>query len=84
MQERIRSTGQNLRMEAIKTRIVGSTASYYDIYYQTHSQYNGWMNWAKNSEIAGTVGFGYRIEALRIIIVPKGQSSTKRSKYWLF
>ncbi|MDD4096940.1 MAG: hypothetical protein PHP22_11955 [Oscillospiraceae bacterium] len=32
----------------------------------------GWLDWAKNGESAGTAGFSYRLEAIKIVLVPKG------------
>jgi hypothetical protein len=48
-------------------------ASNYDIFYQVHAQNIGWMSWAKNGESAGTEGFSFRLEGIRIVIVPKGE-----------
>ena len=31
-----------------------------------HSQEFGWLSWAKNGESAGTEGYSYRLEAIRI------------------
>lgn len=66
----IGTVGLGLRMEAVKIKL---QLSYdYDIYYQVHAQNFGWMGWAKNGESAGTAGFAYRLEAIRIVLVPKG------------
>ena len=32
------------------------------------------MGWAKNGANAGTAGYSYRLEAIQIVLVPKGQS----------
>jgi len=45
----------------------------FDIYYQVHAQNIGWIGWAKNGDSAGTAGYGYRLEAIRIVVVPKGE-----------
>jgi len=47
----------------------------FDVYYQVHAQNVGWMGWAKNGDSSGTAGFGYRLEGIRIQIVPKGSSA---------
>ena len=32
----------------------------------------GWLDWAKNGEPAGSEGYGYQMEAIRIKLVEKG------------
>ncbi len=66
------TSGQGLRMEAIKIQLTGEVANYYDVYYQVHAQSVGWLDWAKNGEEAGTAGFSYRLEAIKVKLVPKG------------
>ena len=46
------STGTN-GMEAVKIRLTGNLAKYYDIYYRAHVQGYGWLGWAKNGQAAG-------------------------------
>ena len=43
------STGTN-GMEAVKIRLTGNLAKYYDIYYRAHVQGYGWLGWAKNGQ----------------------------------
>lgn len=31
------------------------------------------VGWASNGQAAGTAGYGYRLEALEVVLVPKGQ-----------
>ena len=66
------TTGQSLRLEAVRISLTGELASHYDIYYRVHAQDVGWMGWAKNGGDAGTAGHSLRLEALQIVIVPKG------------
>ena len=33
------------------------------------------MGWANNGESAGTAGFSYRLEAIQIVLVPKGSGA---------
>lgn len=61
-----------MRLEAIQIQLTGTVAENYDIYYQDHAQNFGWLDWAKNGSSAGTEGFGYRLEAIKIMVVPKG------------
>jgi uncharacterized protein YjdB len=50
-------------------------AESYDIYYRVHVQNFGWLDWAKNGEISGTTGYGYRLEGIQIVLVPMGSSA---------
>ena len=59
-------------MEAVKIRLTGNLAKYYDIYYRAHVQGYGWLGWAKNGEKAGTEGLAKRLEAVQIVLVEKG------------
>lgn len=65
----------NKRMEAMKIYLTGELAEYYDIYYRTHVQGFGWLDWAKNGEIAGTLDYAKRIEAIQIQLVEKGSAA---------
>jgi hypothetical protein len=67
--------GRSLRLEAIRIELTGADAKNYDVYYQVHAQNTGWMAFAKNGEDAGTAGFGYRLEGIHVIVVPKGQAA---------
>ena len=49
-------------------------AKKYDIYYRVQAQRFGWLSWAKNGEEAGTSGFGFRLEAIQIVLVRKGMT----------
>jgi hypothetical protein len=35
----------------------------------------GWLDFAKNGESAGSEGFGYRLEAIKVLILPKGSAA---------
>ncbi|MBQ9007176.1 MAG: CHAP domain-containing protein [Atopobiaceae bacterium] len=35
----------------------------------------GWMGWAKNGELSGTTGKALRMEAVQVLVVPKGDSA---------
>ena len=67
------TSGQALRLEAIRIKLSGNIANYYDVYYRVHAQNFGWLGWASNGQAAGTAGYGYRLEALEVVLVPKGQ-----------
>lgn len=65
------TTGQGRRIEALKIRLTGDISNYYDIYYRVHIQDLGWLDWAKNGEIAGNE-LGLKLEALQVRLLPKG------------
>ncbi len=69
------TTGQGLPIEAIELRLTGDAATKYDIYYQAHCSNYGWLDWAKNGQDAGTTGCAERLEALNIVLVPKGDEA---------
>ncbi|MBO5389509.1 MAG: hypothetical protein J6A59_15540 [Lachnospiraceae bacterium] len=52
--------------------LTGSDKSKYDVFYRVHAQNYGWLGWAKNGEPAGTAGQSKRLEAIQVIVVPKG------------
>ena len=63
------------QIEAIKVQLTGELANQYDVYYRAHNQGFGWLDWAKDNEISGTIGFGYRLEAMQVVLVKKGASA---------
>jgi uncharacterized protein YjdB len=65
--------GEGKRLEAIKIQLTGADKNKYDVYYRVHAQNYGWLNWAKNGAAAGTSGLGYRLEAIQIVVVKKGE-----------
>ena len=66
------TSGEAKRLEAIKIKLTGEIANYYDIYYRVHAQSYGWLGWAKNGEPSGTAGYAKRLEGIQIVLVPKG------------
>ena len=69
------TTGQGLRLEAVKINLIGALGDGYDVYYRVHAQNVGWMGWAKNGAPAGTAGYSLRLEAIQIVLVLKGQAA---------
>ena len=57
-------TGKSLRLEAFRIQLNKGDVSG-DITYQAHVQRKGWSKVVKNGGLAGTVGKGLRVEALR-------------------
>ncbi|MCL1797526.1 MAG: S8 family serine peptidase [Eggerthellaceae bacterium] len=70
--------GMSYRLEALQISLTGNLATQYDVYYRTHIQSIGWTGWAKSGQpgqpgqSCGSAGYGYRMEAMQIVIVPKG------------
>ena len=69
------TTGESMRLEAIKINLTGEMAARYDVYYHVHAQNFGWLDWSKNGESAGTAGYSYRLEAIEIVLVAKGATA---------
>ncbi|MDD2371604.1 MAG: DNRLRE domain-containing protein [Firmicutes bacterium] len=59
-------------IEALNIELDGNAVNNYDIYYSVYVNTLGWLGWAKNGENAGTNGYGYRIEGVKVVVVPKG------------
>ncbi|WP_242874833.1 Ig-like domain-containing protein [Clostridium pasteurianum] len=78
------TVGQGLRVEAFKASI--SNMPGYLIQYRAHVQNIGWQDWVTggssidNSNIAGTVGQGLRIEAIQIRLVKSSVDSITLDK----
>ena len=58
-------------IEAIKVRLTGELANNYDIFYKVYSPKFGWLDWTKNDDIAGTIGYHKGIEGFRVKLVSK-------------
>lgn len=76
------TAGGALRVEAVEFTLKGQLAQQYDMYYCVHAQDYGWLGWsrAKNkaedskstAHKAGTAGVSKRLEAYKVVLVPKG------------
>lgn len=65
------------KIEALKIKLDGDIANYYDAYYSVYIINKGWTGWAKNDEPCGNVGYGNNIEKIRVKLVEKdSQEST--------
>lgn len=74
------TTGQNLRIEAIKIFLQGAPAGV-GICYQAHVQNIGWQSTVCNGQEAGTTGQNLRIEAIKIWLTnpPSGAKVSYRA-----
>ena len=66
------TTGRSLAVEALQLRLSGEAASSYDVWYRVHCSGYGWLGWAKDGASAGTVGLSKAVQAVQVVLVPKG------------
>ena len=66
------TTGRSLAVEALQFRLSGGAASSYDVWYRVHCSDYGWLGWAKDGASAGTVGLAKAVQAVQVVLVPKG------------
>ena len=69
---------------AIKIELTEELEERYDIYYRVHLSYFGWLDWAKNGEIAGSNEFN--IEAIEIKLylkVDRSKNNLETEKYYI-
>lgn len=62
--EKSGTTGQSLRLEAIKIQLLSSIDG--GIVYKTHVQDYGWLNFVTNGQASGTTGQAKRLEAIQM------------------
>ena len=60
------SNDTKYNVEAIRIKLTGDLEKKYNIFYRVHVQSFGWLDWTSNGEIAGTIGFFKRLEAIEI------------------
>ena len=65
----------NKKIEAIKIRLEGDISNYYDIYYSVNVSNIGWLDWAKNDQPNGNIGFENYIQSIKIKLVEKNNPS---------
>lgn len=59
------------RIEAVKIKLEGDIANYYDVYYSVYISSLGWLDWAKNDQASGNIGYDKTIQSIRIKLVEK-------------
>ena len=69
------TTGRSLAVEALQFRLSGEASSSYDVWYRVHCADYGWLGWAKDGASAGTVGLSKAVQAVQVVLVPKGGSA---------
>lgn len=68
------TSGEYKRLEAIKVRLTGDLAQFYDVYYRSNINMYGWLGWAKNGDASGSQGYSIPINFIQVRLVPKNQS----------
>ncbi len=63
-------SGGDAALEAIRMRLTGDLANYYDILYCV-LQNDEWTDWVKNGEEAGSSGVGLHVDGVRASVVRK-------------
>lgn len=58
-------------LEAVRVSMNGQMAEMYDVYTKVY-QNGQWSDWAVNGATAGQEGMGFRLDGIRISVVPKG------------
>lgn len=71
---------QTHALEAIALRLKESLDEEYSIYYQVYTSELGWLGWAENGEVAGSIGYGYGIEKINICILPTSEEAPVNEK----
>lgn len=75
--------GTNM-VQAIKFRLTGEIAKFYDVWYRAHVQSGGWLDWTRNGGSAGSTGLGIRMEAYQVKLVSKAKEAPGRTAEPMF
>lgn len=66
--------GKGKKLEAIKIKLDGGFQDLYHIYYRLHVAQMGWLDWSMDGNPNGTKDYGYQVEAMEVVILPKTKS----------
>ena len=69
------TTGQARQLEALQVRLTGEVAESYDVWYRVHVAGAGWLGWASDGVAAGTTGKGLAVQAVEMMLLPKGSEA---------
>lgn len=70
-----RDTNAANPIQALKVKLTGELARYFDVYYRSHVANYGWMGWSNNGAPSGTTGLNMNAEAYQIKITLKGAAA---------
>lgn len=69
-------------IQAVRIKLTGKLAKYYDVYYRVNVQELGWLGWAKNTASAGSTDMHLAARGYQVKLVLKdGGSAPSQSKY---
>ena len=71
-------------MDCIRIKLTGDLATFYDVYYRVHVSKLGWLEWTKNGEKAGTLDYGFQIQAIQVKLVPRNGKAPGPATYSYF
>ncbi|WP_027108684.1 N-acetylmuramoyl-L-alanine amidase [Lacticigenium naphthae] len=66
-------TNENLKISAVRLRLIGEESEEYNLFYRVHSQSYGWLDWANNEQPAGVKDYDKHIEAIDIDLAHKDE-----------
>ncbi|MFK4567217.1 C39 family peptidase [Enterococcus sp. UD-01] len=67
-------------IEAVEMQLTGNLKNTHDLYYRVKAKGFGWLDWGKNGQTAGTLGFTYFIEGIQIQLVAKSDKAPGETK----
>jgi uncharacterized protein YjdB len=68
------TTGKGARLQAVRFTLPTEVSSAFDLYYRVHVENVGWLPWASNGEATGYTNKALRIEAVELVLMPKGEA----------
>ena len=68
-------------LRAVRMKLTGDMADYYDVYYRVYVRGYGWLGWACNGQKAGLGGLDGYISAIQIKLVVAGKSAPGSTSY---
>ena len=69
------TTGKGATIEAIRIKLSGQIANYYDIYYRVYISNIGWLDWACNDQATGNIGYKNSVQSLQVQLIEKGSTA---------
>ncbi len=66
--------GQGKRIEAIKVKLQSGFEDLFHVYYRLHVAQLGWLDWSMDGNPNGTLDYGYPVEAMEVVVLPKTKS----------
>lgn len=70
---------RNLDLEAYRVSMIPKQNKWYDVYYRSYVAPFGWMGWSTSDLPSGTVGYGFDVSAIQMVLREKGEAGPKPS-----